>query len=138
MQTDIENLTQELFGFLITEKGFRLGRTEHSGLSTTYTYKHKTANVGVSVHLDFRDETIDLYLLKLDDGKLPEFGGFGGTGGMCHSSCATTCTSRTSNWIHCSRCTTQGKHVTISSMPISYGRCAMWLPDILTCSSNSC
>lgn len=78
MQTDFERLTQELFGFLITEKGFRRGRTERSGLSTTYNYKHVTAGVGVGVDLDFRDGTIDLYLLKLDDGKLPEFGGFGG------------------------------------------------------------
>ena len=78
MQTDVESLTQELFGFLIKEKGFRRGRTERGGLSTTYNFKHLAAEIGVAVHLDFRDGTIDLYLLRLDDGKLPEFGGFGG------------------------------------------------------------
>ncbi len=73
-QIRLEQLAQELFAFLVKEKGFVQRRSKRSAFATSLYYVHGGGQLGVEIQLDYRDGTVDLYLLKLQAGKLPEDG----------------------------------------------------------------
>jgi hypothetical protein len=72
MRSELERQAEERFAFLVTEKGFRLGRTRHDVFFTAFSYL--SADVGVEIVLDFRDQAVDVNLVKLSKGKLPRDG----------------------------------------------------------------
>jgi len=71
---DLELSAQGRFAFLLTERGFAKGPTEHGAAATSYYYKDRpmVARVGVQVLLDFRDGSVDALLVRFREGKLPK------------------------------------------------------------------
>lgn len=73
---ELERLAEDTFGFLVSDKGWTRGRTEKSATASTYYYKQArfVGSLGLQVTLDFRDESVDVNLVKLDAGKVPPHG----------------------------------------------------------------
>ncbi|HEU5348566.1 MAG TPA: hypothetical protein VFU63_08125 [Ktedonobacterales bacterium] len=74
----LEQLTEEMFAFLVTNQGFAHGPMERDNWTTTYYFTRGPLGLGVT--LDFRDEAVDLSLVRLqDNGRPPPNGGYGFT-----------------------------------------------------------
>lgn len=74
----LERLAEELFAFLVTDRGFARGPTESEWWATTYYYTR--GPLALEVNLDFRDQAVDLALLRLQaDGRVPPYGGHSAT-----------------------------------------------------------
>src|SRR5258708_30109268 len=71
---ELEQLAQDRFAFLTSEKGFTLRPSEREAQWTSYYYTNPRASIGVEVQLDFRDDTVGVDLLRLRDGELPPDG----------------------------------------------------------------
>jgi hypothetical protein len=71
---DVERFVQEVrraFGFLVGELGFDEPMVEHRGFGTTVTFRNQTTAVVASA--DWRDSLIDVFLVPLERGALPEY-----------------------------------------------------------------
>lgn len=74
----LERLAEELFAFLVTDHGFARGPTESDVWATTQYYTRGLLGLGVT--LDFRDQAVDLALLRLQaDGHVPPYVGYSAT-----------------------------------------------------------
>ena len=82
VRSTLEQLTQTQFAFLL-DRGFSLPLIDRETLWTTYGYANTTNQLGLEIHLDFRDEAIDATLVRLqEDGSLPA-PGFPVVNGQC-------------------------------------------------------
>jgi hypothetical protein len=72
MREALEQLAQEQFAVLVTTRGFTALPPERSVITTTFYFTHRT--LGLQITLDFRDETVYVYLLRLRDGRVPKHG----------------------------------------------------------------
>jgi hypothetical protein len=71
---DAERFVQEVrraFGFLVGEPGSGEPTVEHRGFGTTVTFRNQTTAVVASA--DWRDSIIDVFLVPLQRGALPEY-----------------------------------------------------------------
>ena len=71
---ELEQLAQDRFAFLTREKGLTARPSEREAQWTTYYYTDPRAPIGIEIHLDFRDDMVWVYLLRLRDGELPPEG----------------------------------------------------------------
>lgn len=71
---DLEQLAQDRFAFLTREKGFTLRLNEREAQWTSYYYTDPRSPIGVEVQLDVRDDTVEVYLLRMRAGELPPDG----------------------------------------------------------------
>lgn len=71
---ELEQQARDQFTFLLRDKGFTRGPTERTVWATAEHYLQTREQIGVEVEIDFRDETVRVYLLKVLDGKLPQNG----------------------------------------------------------------
>src|SRR5260221_2439571 len=71
---ELEQLAQDRFAFLTREKGFTVRLSEREAQWTNYYYTDLRAPIGVEVQLDFRDDTVRAYLLRMRDSELPPHG----------------------------------------------------------------
>jgi hypothetical protein len=71
---ELEQLAQERFVFLVREKDFGPRPRKRDAQWTSYFYTHRRASIGIQIHLDFRDDTVWAYLVRLRDGELPPHG----------------------------------------------------------------
>ena len=73
-QVDDDFITEckNVMGFLVTEHGFSEPELKSGNLWTSLTYCKR--DVGVECTCDLRDEFISVYLVRLENGKIPEFG----------------------------------------------------------------
>ncbi len=71
---ELEQLAQDRFAFLTREKGFTPCPSEQEAQWTNYYYTDPHAPIGIQVHLDFRDDTVRVNLLRMRDGELPPHG----------------------------------------------------------------
>lgn len=76
VRPELEQLAEDTFAFLVSEKGWTRGRTEKSATASTTYYKQArfVGVLGLEVTIDFRDESVDVNLVKLDAGKVPAHG----------------------------------------------------------------
>jgi len=70
---EIDELIQHLFAFLVENKGFTARRPLKDTFTSTFTFVAIPKGLGVQICPDFRDEAIDVYLVKLLDRKLPSW-----------------------------------------------------------------
>ena len=69
---ELERSAQEQLQFLLTEKSYKQAATERKPMSTIY---YRIAqDIGFQMTLEFRDESVELYLLQLDEGRVPRHG----------------------------------------------------------------
>jgi hypothetical protein len=68
---ELEQLAQDRFAFLTREQDFTLHLSKREAQWTSYYYTNPRALIGLSVQLDFRDDTVRVNLLRLRDGELP-------------------------------------------------------------------
>lgn len=75
-RAELERLALDRFDFLVLKEGFIMRSSERAPQWTTYcyTYTDPGAPIGIEVQLDFRDDTVRVYLLRLRDGELPSHG----------------------------------------------------------------
>lgn len=71
---ELEEVAQERFAFLTSDKGLGPCSSQREVQSTSYYYVDPRAPIGIEIHLDFRDETVRMYLLRLRDSALPPHG----------------------------------------------------------------
>ncbi len=74
---DVERVAWDLFQFLVTTKGFVYHSTERQREITFYYFTRGPIGFGLS--LEWRDLSILFYLVRLQDGKVPPYGGYGFT-----------------------------------------------------------
>lgn len=74
---EVERVAWDLFQFLVTTKGFVYDSTERQREITAYYFTRGPIGIGVS--LEWRDLSILFYLVRLQDGKAPPYGGYGFT-----------------------------------------------------------
>jgi hypothetical protein len=67
-RSEIEQVAQQEFAFL-ADQGFKPQRARSDIWGTTYSFAGD--RIGFEVHLDFRDQAVDLDVVKLKDGKIP-------------------------------------------------------------------
>lgn len=70
----LEHFAQQTFEFLSTEHGFVAQPLEHSVWASNLYYTKDLLAIGVS--LDIRESYAEVYLLKLQNGKIPPHGYF--------------------------------------------------------------
>lgn len=75
-RAELEQIALDRFAFLVRKEGFIQRSSERAPQWTTYcyTYADPGAPIGIEVQLDFRDDTVRVYLLRLRDGELPSHG----------------------------------------------------------------
>jgi hypothetical protein len=73
-RVELEQLAQDRFAFLVEDKGFAHRPAERDVFATSQHYARTDVQLSVQVQLDFRDATVRVYLLRLQDGKLPLHG----------------------------------------------------------------
>ena len=73
---ELERLAKDTFAFLVADKAWSRGRTEKNAGASTYYFKPArfVAALGLEVAIDFRDESVDVNLVKMDAGKIPAHG----------------------------------------------------------------
>lgn len=81
---ELERLAEDTFSFLVAEKGWSRGRTEKNAAASTSYFKPArfVAALGLEVTLDFRDESVDVNLVKMDAGKAPAHGQYENASGV--------------------------------------------------------
>jgi hypothetical protein len=70
-QDPLEQAAQDLFAFLIEDKGFSLGPTERTAYNSTL-FRYLQAPICVEIGMDFRDNGVDVYMLRLDGATVPK------------------------------------------------------------------
>lgn len=83
-RTELEQLAEDTFAFLVSDKGWTRGRTEKTAAASTYYYKQArfVGALGLQVTVDFRDGSVDVPLVKLDAGKVPPHGQYESESGV--------------------------------------------------------
>ena len=68
----LEQLTQDRFGNLLTTKGFLEAPTERTVISTHFYFTREDR--GLDITLEYREKRVELYLLRLIGGNVPKHG----------------------------------------------------------------
>jgi hypothetical protein len=68
---EIDELIPNLFAFLVEDKAFTARRPLKDTFTSSFTYVAIPKGLAIQIHPDFRDEAIDVYLVKLLGRRLP-------------------------------------------------------------------
>jgi hypothetical protein len=73
---ELEQLTAQMFSFMEVRPGWRKGRTRRNSHTASFYYMHtkEEPQIALWISLGFPDNAIDVYLVKLEGGKLPAGG----------------------------------------------------------------
>jgi hypothetical protein len=71
-RAELEQLAHERFASFLIEHGFLEEPTERDTISTIYYFVH--LDRGIQITLEYREMRVELYLLRLIEGKLPRHG----------------------------------------------------------------